>query len=153
MPQKSVAACEHTPGRKREVVRILTDQGYPVNVACRAVGLSRSSFYYRPQAEDEDGLKEAIQAIAAKYPTYGSRRIAAQLRREPYGLQVSRKRVRRLMGELGLVVRPKRKRVSTTDSHHPHRRYPNLVKGLGVSYPDKVWAADITYIRLKHGFV
>jgi len=132
---------------------MLTDQGYPVNVACRAVGLPRSSFYYRPQAKDDNGLKGAIQGIAAKYPTYGSRRIAAQLRREPYWLQVNRKRVRRLMRELGLVVRPRRKRVSTTDSRHSHRRYPNLVKGLEVSYPDQVWAADITYIRLRQGFV
>ena len=78
-------------------------------------------------AEEEGALKDAIQEIAAKYPTYGSRRIVAQLRREPYCLQVNRKRVQRLMRELGLVVKPKRKRLSTTDSRHPHRRYPNLV--------------------------
>jgi len=132
---------------------MLTEGGYPVSVACRAVGLSRSSFYYRPQAKDETGLKEAIQEIAAKYPTYGSRRIAAQLRRGPYQFRVNRKRVRRLMRELGLVVKPKRKKVTTTDSRHSHRRYPNLVEGLEVSYPDQVWVADITYIRLGEGFV
>jgi len=127
---------------------MLTENGFPVSVACRAVGLPRSSFYYRPVAEEEGALKDAIQEIAAKYPAYGSRRIAAQLRREPYCLQVNRKRVQRLMWELGLVVNPKRKRVSTTDSRHPHRRYPNLVQGLGVEHPDQVWVADITWIRL-----
>ncbi len=132
---------------------MLTENGVAVSVACQAVELPRSSFYYRPQAKDDKELKGAIQEIAAKYPTYGSRRIAAQLRREPYWLQVNRKRVRRLMRELGLVMKPKRKRVSTTDSRHSHRRYPNLVEGLEVSYPDQVWVADITYIRLRRGFV
>ncbi len=132
---------------------MLTESGYPVSVACQAAGIPRSSYYYKPQAKEEDALREAIEEVAAKYPTYGSRRIAAQLGREPYNLQVNRKRVVRLMRELGLVRKPKRKPVRTTDSSHPHRRYPNLVAGLEVSYPDQVWVADITYIRLKKGFV
>ena len=57
------------------------------------------------------------------------------------------------MRELKLVVKPKRKRVSTTDSRHSQYRYPNLVEKLEVSYPDQVWVADITYIRLGRGFV
>ena len=92
---------------------MLTENGVAVSVACQAVGPSRSSFYYRPQAKDDNGLKGAIQEIAVTYLTYGSRRIIAQLRRGPYWLHVNRKRVRRLMWELGLVVKPKRKRVST----------------------------------------
>lgn len=132
---------------------MLTESGYSVSVACRAVGLSRSSFYYLPKGKDEQGLKEAIEEIAAKYPTYGSRRITVQLCREPCCFRVNRKRVRRLMRELGLVRRTKGKKVSTTDSGHPHRRYPNLVQGLEMRYPDQVWVADITYIRLKDGFV
>jgi len=105
---------------------MLTESGFPVSVACRAVGLPRSSFYYRSRAE-EGPVKDATQEIAAEYPTYGSRRIAAQLRREHCCFQVNRKRVQRLMRELGLVVKPRRKGLSTTDSRHPHRRYPNLV--------------------------
>ena len=73
---------------------MLTESGYPVSVACQAAGIPRSSYYYKPQAKEEDALREAIEEVAAKYPTYGSRRIAAQLGREPYNLQVNRKRVR-----------------------------------------------------------
>ena len=43
------------------------------------------------------------------------------------------------MRELGLLVKPKRKKVATTDSRHPHRRYPNLVEGLEINRPDQVW--------------
>ena len=131
----------------------MTKEGYPVGVACRAVGLSRSSFYYHPTSKDEGELKVAIQEIAAAYPTYGTRRVTAMLRRPPYCFRVNRKRVRRLMRELGLLVKPKRKRVSTTDSRHHYGRYANLVEGLEVGHPDQVWVADITYIRLKRGFV
>jgi len=132
---------------------MLIADGYPVSVACRAVNLPRSSFYYQPTDKDEAKIRAAIQEIAARYPTYGSRRIAAQLRRGPYHFQINRKRVRRLMRELGLVVKPKRKKVATTDSRHPQRHYPNLVEGLEINHPDQVWVADITYIRLGEGFV
>ena len=75
------------------------------------------------------------------------------LRRPPHRFWVNRKRVRRLMRELGLLREPKRKGVQTTDSRHPRRRFPNLVAGLEVVRPDQVWVADITYIRLGEGFV
>jgi len=124
-----------------------------VAVGCRAVGLSRSSYYYRPVQKDESQLKEMIQEIAAKYPTYGSRRIAMQLRRQPYGVRVNRKRVSRLMRELGLVRKPRRRRPRTSGCGDRWRCYPNLLKSIEVTRPDQVWAADITWIRLKRGYV
>ncbi len=152
-PQKSLAACDLTPGRKREIAHMLTEEGCPVGVACRAVGLSRSNFYYRSKPKGEQRLKGTIEELVAVYPTCGSRRITAMLRRLPCSFCVNRKRVRRLMREMGLLREPKRKGVVTTDSRHYHRRFPNLVAGLEVVWPDQVWAADITYIRLKEGFV
>jgi len=74
---------------------------YPVAVACRVVGCARSSYYHRPEVSAGEGvLKEAVRRPAAEWPTYGSRRIAALLHRE--GWEVNRKRVRRLMREMGL---------------------------------------------------
>ena len=132
---------------------MLREEGYPVGVTCRAVGLSRSGFYYRPRPKADGRLKAAIEELATKYPTYGSRRITAMLRRPPYRFCVNRKRIRRLMRESGLLREPKGKGIQTTDSRHPHRRFPNLVAGLEVVRPDQVWVADITYIRLGEGFV
>jgi transposase InsO family protein len=99
-------------------------------------------------------LRQAVEEVAVRYPTYGSRRIAAQLRREPHHMEAGRKRVQRVMREMGLT-RPTKHRtaVRTTDSRHRFRRYPNLVSELVVTYPDQVWVSDITYIRLLRDFV
>ena len=64
--------------------------------------------------------------------------------RSSYYYQVSSKRVRRIMGELGFQGKIYRKRKRTTNSHHPFPRYPNLLEGLEVVRPDQVWVGDIT---------
>ena len=121
--------------------------------SCAVLGLAASTWYYRPRAQDETALRAAVQEVAAEYPTYGTRRIAAQLRRVPYQLAVGRKRVRRLMTEAGLLRVPRRSRRRTTQSQHAFPRYPNLVRGLVITRPDQVWVADVTYIRLRQEFV
>lgn len=124
---------------------------YPVRVICQVVSYPRSSYYYRPQQRDERDLKTAIIELAGQWPTYGYRRMTAQLGRE--GWQVNHKRVQRLMRELGIQGPQKRKGPRTTNSKHSFPRYPNLVQNLEVVRPDQVWVADITYIRLGRGFV
>lgn len=119
---------------------------YPIALACRILGCARSSHYYQSQAPDESDLRSAIDSLAAQWPTYGSRRITMELRRQ--GWTVNRKHVSRLMGEMGLKIKKKPKKKYTTDSDHPFPRYPNLVSDLEIVHPDQVWVADITYIAL-----
>ena len=127
-------------------------QTYPVTVACGVLGCPRSSYYHRSvESVEEAALRAAVKEVAAEWPTYGSRRITAQLRRE--GWLVNRKRVQRLMREMGLQGRVKRKKRRTTRSDHPFPRYPNRVQGLEVLRPEQVWVSDITYIRLRYDFV
>ena len=123
-------------------------QAYPVSTCCAVLGLPRSSYYDKARARDERPLRRAIEEIAARYPTYGSRRIKAQLERAPYRILVGRHQVRQVMGEMNLLVKRRRRRVSTTDSRHGLGRFPNLVKGIKASRPDQIWVADITYVRL-----
>ena len=78
----------------------------------------------------------------------GSRRIQAQLRREPYFIVVGRNLISQLMQQMNLLVKHKRRKRSTTDSQHEYRRFPNLVKGIEATRPDQLWVADITYVRL-----
>ena len=66
---------------------------------------------------------------------------------------INHKKVLRLMRESDLLCQARRKRVKTTDSQHPFSRYPNLIKGTVVSGMNQVWLADITYIRIRSGFV
>lgn len=126
-------------------------QEYPVAVVCDVLGCARSSYYYRAGQADDKEVKKAIQTVAGEWPTYGYRRVTAQLRRQ--GWTVNRKRVRRVMRGLGLQVKVRRKTQKTTDSTHSFPRYPNLVQGLAIVRPDQVWVSDITYIRLRCEFV
>jgi putative transposase len=126
-------------------------QEYPISLACAVLDCARSTYYRQVENPDETALRAAIEAVAAEWPTYGYRRVAAQLRRQ--GLTVNRKRVLRLMQEMGLQGKIKRKTRRTTDSQHTFPRYPNLVHNLEVVRPDQVWVSDITYIRLRLDFV
>ena len=118
---------------------------------CNVLDLARSSFYRRPAPPADEEAKQAIREIAGRWPTYGYRRITAELQRAEQPMNA--KRVRRLMTALEISGRrPTRKR-RTTNSQHPFERYPNLVQGLEIKHPDQVWVADITYIRLATEFV
>ncbi len=118
--------------------------------------LARSSFYYKPRDKDaqkklEADLKDRIETICLGFPRYGYRRVTAALARE--GKRVNHKRVMRLMRESDLLCRVKRRKVKTTDSRHRFPRYPNLIKGMVITRLNQVWLSDITYIRIRTGFV
>src|SRR4051812_38088805 len=82
-------------------------------------------------------------------PWYGSRQMARHLRRD--GHEVGRKRVRRLMGVMGLV--PIYQRPRTTVPHPEHRVFPYLLRDLAIERPNQVWCADITSIPMRRGFL
>jgi putative transposase len=133
--------------------QLVEQYGCSVRMACRVVGLARSSYYYEPQAEAVNRLEADLEKEAGHYPTYGSRRLLHQLRRPPYQYRVNRKRIQRLMRKKDLLRPVKRRKCRTTNSQHPYPRYPNLVEGLEITRPEQVWACDLTYIRLGSGFV
>jgi transposase InsO family protein len=132
------------------------DQGLTVARMVELGGVSRASFY----RFDEDGttrvdrdmdLRDAIQRMALKWPSYGRPRITAELKRQ--GWKVGPNRVRRLMREDNLLCAWKRKFVVTTESNHGLKVYPNLAGGMELSGINQLWVADITYIRLETEFV
>jgi putative transposase len=130
----------------------LVAAGNPVGLVCQALELPRSSYYHTPQpVADEQATKAALEQAAADWPTYGYRRLTKQLERD--FARVNGKRVRRLMAELSLTAKKPQKKAFTTDSRHNFPRFPNLVAGRLIDQPDQVWAGDITYIRLRAGFV
>jgi putative transposase len=124
---------------------------YPVMIVCETLGVARSSYYHEAAGRDDQELRQALQELAGRWPTYGYRRMTAELQRA--GWTVNHKRVAQTMAELGLQAKVNRKRIQTTDSQHGGPRFPNLVLGRQVQRPDEVWVADITYIVLGRGFV
>jgi putative transposase len=124
---------------------------YPGEVLCTALDCPRSSYYYQAVPTTDAALVTAIEQIVIRWPRYGYRRVTAQLRRD--GWTVNSKVVRRLLREVGVPRRMGQVRLHTTDSTHGWPRYPNLVRELVAAYPDHLWVADITYIRLGTGFI
>lgn len=118
---------------------------------CALLGLSRSRIYYTPVAQTEgDSLcMRRMDELYTESPFYGSRKLVACLRRE--GFDVNRKRIQRLMHLLGLQAIYQKPRTSI--SNKAHKKYPYLLSNLVITRPDHVWSADITYIRLRCGFV
>lgn len=129
--------------------------GISICRACEALSLPRSTWYRlrdQPAWADPDvEMRDQIQRIALKRSVYGYRRITAQLRRD--GLRVNHKRVLRLMREDNLLCLRRKSFLVTTDSEHGLPVYPNLATDFVASGPDRLWVADITYIRLLQEFV
>ena len=117
--------------------------GLSLSRQCQVLAISRSSFYYTPKGESAENLSlmRRIDELFLKYPFYGSRQMARQLRRE--GLCIGRHRVRRLMRLMGLEAIYQAPR--TSDPHPAHRIYPYLLKRMKIDHPNHVWCADITY--------
>lgn len=123
----------------------------PISRQCDLLGLTRSSYYYGSQRDDCHNLylMNLIDEQFTRTPFYGVERMTAWLRRQ--GEEVNRKRVRRLMRLMGLEAIYPKPRLSL--SNQAHKKYPYLLANLTVAHPDQVWCADITYIRMLHGFV
>ena len=119
---------------------------------CRALGISRSSLYYQPVGVSQEVLelmKLVRQAVYLERPFFGSRRMAIWLRGQGY--RINRKRVGRLMGEMGLRAIYRRPRTSKPGLGH--RVYPYLLRSMRITRPNQVWAADITYVPMARGFM
>jgi len=133
--------------------RIVAEFDCSVSRVCNVLEVSRSA-YYRPAHGKISGADEPIvsriEQLVLTRPGYGSRRIAREL--SVGGDRIGRRRTRRIMRENSLLCQLKKRWTRTTDSSHGHRRYPNLVSGLELEHPDRVWVSDITYLRLERGF-
>jgi len=131
--------------------KMLIDRNCDISLTRQAelLGISRSGLYYEPVIDDYDErLKILIDEIYTELPFYGSRKIAETLQR--MGHDVGRRRVRRLMGTMGIeAIYPK---PNLSKPHPEHVIYPYLLRGVSIDRINQTWSADITYIRLSKGF-
>ena len=123
----------------------------PLSRQAELLSISRSSLYYRPvePSQREITLKRCIDEIFTQYPFYGYRRIHQQLLHE--GFALNRKTVQLYMREMGLEAIYPGPNLSKRDLQH--RVFPYLLKGLSITKPYQVFGTDITYIRLKGGWL
>lgn len=124
--------------------------GLSVRKQCSLLQVSRSGLYYEPVSASEYDLTlmRRIDELYLDHPYYGSRRMAVELGRG--GHPVNRKHVQRLMRVMGLEgMAPG---PSTSKPHPEHVVFPYLLRGLTVDRPNQVWATDITYLPMAHGY-
>jgi putative transposase len=132
---------------------IQMDTTLPVTTKCQLLELSRSTAYYKTADKAPDPeelhLKRLIDELHMKHPCMGTRSIRDQLRSRGY--KINRKRVKRLMDEMGIAsVAPQ---PNTSRPGKNHKIYPYLLRGLRIDRPNQVWATDITYIPMARGFL
>ena len=131
----------------------MIEQGSNLSVSrqCEILDLNRGGVYYRPRPVSEDDLilMRRIDELHLKWPFFGARRLTKQLLRE--GLDVGRLHVTTLMRRMGIEAIYRRPRTSI-----PARGsliYPYLLGGLKIDRANQVWASDLTYLPMQHGFL
>ena len=132
--------------------RGLIERDHPkmtVKLQCQILGVPRATHYYRPRSESARNLAlmRAIDELHLAYPQFGSRNLVYWLQRE--GWPVNRKRVQRLMCQMGLEGLTPKRRLSRLHPQHPV--YPYLLRDVEVVRPNQVGSADITYVPIWGG--
>ncbi len=137
-------------------LRVLVEPAHPqLSIArqCDLLGVARSSWYYAPADECRENLA-LMRLLDEQYmrtPFYGIRRMTAWLQQQGYA--VNHKRVGRLLRLMGLEAVYPKPRLSLPAAGMPRVRYPYLLRGLPIARVNQVWSTDITYIRLRQGFL
>ena len=118
---------------------------------CALLGLAAASYYYQAVPESAENLlyQRLLDEEYTRHPFYGVRKMTVWLRLQRHA--VGPKRVRRLLRAMGLMAVYPKPRLSLNPL--AHQRFPYLLKGLAIVRPNQVWSTDITYIRLRGGFV
>ncbi len=123
----------------------------PIRRQCQLVALPRSSASYTPPpvSSEDLALMRELDALHLEYPFAGSRLLRDLLRLR--GVVVGRKHVATLMRRMGIEALYRHPR--TTRPHPGHQVFPYLLRDLTITVPNQVWAMDLTYIPLRHGFL
>ena len=119
---------------------------------CKLLDVNRSRLYYSASVINQENLRimNLIDVEFTEHPFTGVDRMVEFLKRQ-HRLIVNHKRIRRLMRKMGLMAIYPKPRTSCPAS--VYMKYPCLLKTIAIDAPDIVWCSDITYIRLKGGFM
>ena len=130
---------------------ITPQHALPSTRQCQLLALPRSSAYYtpRPVSSADLALMRQIDELHLEYPFAGSRLLRDLLRLR--GVLVGRKHVATLMRRMGIEALDRRPR--TTRPHPGHQVFPYLLRDLAITVPNQVWAMDVTYLPMRHGFL
>jgi putative transposase len=132
---------------------------YSVRYFCALFGKSRQAWYEQCSATEKLQLSNIIvlklvEQIRVQLPRSGVPQLC-QMLQEPlkaHGIKMGRDALYELLGTHGYLIRYRRRKPYTTDSNHPYKKYPNLIKDMLLTHPGQLWVSDITYLRHTQGF-
>jgi len=138
----------------RQIKKNNPEQG--LTTLCKLFGKSRQGYYKVQQKDQSELLREgvildAIRLFREKQQRVGTRRLLQMVSHQlkPHGISIGRDKLFDLLAANNMLIRRrKRRQPITTDSNHPFRKYPNLIKGMEVTYANQLWVSDITYLSL-----
>lgn len=126
---------------------------------CGLFGKSRQAWYEKQKRKNKVDQQSAmvlseVRQVRANVPSVGAEILHHQLAdfRTQHGIKLGRDKFTKLLRDSNLLIRRRTRRVRTTWSDHPFRKYPNLTKGIKIEAPNRLWASDITYVPLQYGF-
>lgn len=133
--------------------------GMNLGSVCRLFGVSRQSFYQHQKWEGRQALEhemvlKTVKEVRKEQPRVGVRKLCLHLV-EPllrHGISIGRDALFDLLREQGMLVRRRKRKHITTDSNHPYRKYPNLIRDFIPLRAGELWVSDITYIDTAEGF-
>lgn len=132
---------------------------YSVRYFCALFGKTRQAWYDQCDRQAEQQLSETlilklVGELRKELPRLGTEKLQylLNLQLEAHQIRIGRDKLYELLGHHGYLVRYRRRKAYTTDSNHPYRKYPNLIRDLMLSKANQLWVSDITYIRLNSGF-
>jgi transposase InsO family protein len=131
-----------------------------VRYYCSLFGRSRQGWYEQTKREEQGHMADAlvlklVQEIRQDLPRAGVPKLHFMLREKlaAHGIKMGRDALYQLLGEHGYLLRYRRRKPYTTDSNHPYKKYPNLIREIKyLTHPGQLWVSDITYLRLKEKF-
>jgi transposase InsO family protein len=131
-----------------------------IGEVCRLFGKSRQAYYQLEKRRLKGYIAEEIvvtyvRGIRTRQPRMGTRKLYCLLKAvmKETGIKMGRDKFFSLLRTNDLLVKPRRRRIKTTDSKHMYRKYPNIIKGYEPCGPEQIWSSDITFITTEKGFV
>lgn len=126
---------------------------------CELFGISRQAFHNSVVRKSDrqieyDVIVQAVKEHRKEQRNVGTRKLYLHLQKviEEHGIKMGRDALNDLLRERGLLVRKRKRRVITTDSSHPYRKYPNLIKDYIPLKSNQLWVSDLTYLETEEGF-
>jgi len=127
---------------------------------CGQFGKSRQAYYQLEKRRMRSGVEEEIvlmyvRGIRSRQPRIGTRKLYTLLKPviKKNRIKMGRDKLFTLLRHHGLLVKLRRKKPRTTESTHPYRKYPNIIRDYEPCEPEQVWASDITYVSTEQGYV